>query len=727
MASPRVRQAGIIPLPVAIERYLQVALYLLVLTGFGTLASTGTLDATTVLLVGAALLVRGYLLSKRKNVEIPPQWTTYLTVAYAPFYVLDLMALSQGFLPATVHLVLFGMVVRMFSARKDRDYAFLAALAFVMVLASAILTVDSAFLLAFAAFLLMAVVTFVLMEMRKSSQAATITARESGDPQAYRKMAFSLAGLAPVLVGLTLLGGAGIFFVLPRMSTGYLGGFSGGTDLSTGFSDTVRLGKIGQIQQSNAVVMHIQIQGDQQGQYDLKWRGVALSRFDGKSWTNPSEHYTLAPQPDGRFALWRAAPRSPAPKMIHYRVLMEPIGTNVFFLASRPRFLKGRYGLVSTDRTGSIFDLDSEHPVTLYDADSDIAEPTREQLREAEGAFPAELQKMYLQLPEPDALDARVPQLARQITAQATNNYEKAALIEQYLMTRYQYTLQLPRTEPKDPLANFLFERRQGHCEYFASSMAVMLRTLGIPSRVVNGFRTTEFNDVTSSYVVRASSAHSWVEANFPGYGWVGFDPTPAAAATEHGPWSRMMLYLDAAASFWREWVVNYDASHQRALGQDALRGTRTMAEQVRMWARKQYAAMLRRARQANLAMSKSPGRWTAIGMGAGLLLLLLINLRAVLAWMRARRLAAHPEEAPGEAAALWYMRLTGKLARKGLRKSESQTAREFVDAIEVQPLRTRVEKFTDAYEAARFGGSAGEASRLPELYEEVVAGEKER
>jgi hypothetical protein len=186
-----------------------------------------------------------------------------------------------------------------------------------------------------------------------------------------------------------------------------------------------------------------------------------------------------------------------------------------------------------------------------------------------------------------------------------------------------------------------------------------------------------------------------------------------------------MMLYLDAAASFWREWVVNYDASHQRALGQDALRGTRTMAEQVRMWARKQYAAMLRRARQANLAMSKSPGRWTAIGMGAGLVLLLLINLRAVLAWMRARRLAAHPEEAPGEAAALWYMRLTGKLARKGLRKSESQTAREFVDAIEVQPLRTRVEKFTDAYEAARFGGSAEEASRLPELYEEVVAGEK--
>jgi transglutaminase-like putative cysteine protease len=722
MASPRVRQAGTLPLPIAIERYLQVALYLLVLTGFGTLASTGSLDAPTVLLVGGALLIRGYLLSRRKQLHISAQWTTYLTLAYVPFYVIDLLALSRAFLPATVHLVLFGMVVRIFSARKDRDYVFLAALAFVMVLASAILTVDSMFLLAFGAFLLMAVVTFVLMEMRKSSQAATIPARESGDPQAYRKMAFSLAGLAPVLVGLTLLGAAGIFFVLPRMSTGYLSGFTGGSDFSTGFSESVRLGKIGQIQQSNQVVMHIQIEGDRTGQYDLKWRGVALSSFDGKSWTNPSEHYALPTQPDGRFSLWRKAARSPAARMIHYRVLMEPIGMNVFFLASQPRTLQGAYRLVSTDRSGSIFDLDAERPVAVYEADSDIALPSREELANADGAYPAEIQQMYLKYP---VLDPRIPQLAQQITAQATSNYEKAASIEQYLSTRYQYTLQLPRTEPKDALANFLFERKQGHCEYFASSMAVMLRTLGIPTRVVNGFRTTEFNDVTSSYVIRASSAHSWVEVDFPGYGWIAFDPTPAGAGAEHGPWSRVMLYLDAAASFWREWVVNYDVGHQRALGQDAVRGTRTAVEQMREWARHKYAELLHQARHANKVMSHSPGRWTLIGAISGLIALLLINLRAVLGWIRRVRIAAHPEQDPGEAAALWYKRLTGKLARKGLRKSESQTPREFLKVIETQPLKARVEKFTDAYEAARFGGSVEDASRLPELYEEALTVEK--
>jgi hypothetical protein len=242
---------------------------------------------------------------------------------------------------------------------------------------------------------------------------------------------------------------------------------------------------------------------------------------------------------------------------------------------------------------------------------------------------------------------------------------------------------------------------------------------------VVNGFRTTEFNDVTSSYVIRASSAHSWVEADFPGYGWIEFDPTPAGPGADHGPWSRVMLYLDAASSFWREWVVNYDASHQRALGQDALRSTRTATEQMRDWARQKYATLLRRARRANTTMSQSPGRWTLLGLGTALALLLLLNLRGVLAWLRRLRLAAHPEKAPSEAAALWYSRLTGKLARKGLRKNESQTPREFVKAIQVQPLRTRVEKFTDAYEAARFGGSTEEAARLPELYDEVLTGDE--
>jgi transglutaminase-like putative cysteine protease len=718
MDEPRFTAGTPVSLGTAMERYFQVALYLMVLTGFGTLAGTGTLDAPTVALVGAALLVRGVLLIRRLEFEIPPRWTTYLTLGYAPFYLLDLTSLSREFLAATVHLVLFGMVVRMFSARKERDYTLLAALAFAMVLASAVLTVDSVFLFAFAAFLLMAVVTFVLMEMRRSAQAATITARESKDQRAYRKMAFSLAGLSPALVGLTLLGATGIFFLLPRLSTGYLSGFTAGTDYSTGFSERVELGRIGQIQQSNAVVMHVQIQGDKAGMYDLKWRGVALANFNGKAWSNRNERFPLFPQTNGRFVLGPPAPRDSLPQVIHYRVLLEPIGTNVFFLASQPLGLKGAYRELAKDPAGSVFDVDMQHPISLYEADSDIASPRAETLREAGNNYPARDAATYLQLPP---LDTRIPDLAREITKSTDTNYDKAVAIERYLTTQYGYTLQLPRVTPRDPLANFLFERKQGHCEYFASSMAVMLRTLGIPSRVVNGFRTTEFNDLTSSYVIRASSAHSWVEAEFPGYGWVGFDPTPSAGPQAHGPWDRMLLYLDAAASFWREWVVNYDASHQRALGQDAARNTRTLVERMRLWAHDTYEHLLARARRFEHRVSQAPGRWGASGLALMLAMLLAVNLGAIAAWIREQRLAKHPEDAPSEAAALWYSRLTQRLARRGVRKSHAQTPREFAEKIEDEPLRERVERFTSAYEAARFGESAEDAAKLPELYEEVV------
>ena len=114
---------------------------------------------------------------------------------------------------------------------------------------------------------------------------------------------------------------------------------------------------------------------------------------------------------------------------------------------------------------------------------------------------------IYLQLPR--SLDNRVLQLADRTTANQQEPFLKASALERYLATSYGYTLQLPSAPPKDPIANFLFERKQGHCEYFASAMAVMLRSLGIPSRVVNGFHSDEFNDITGSYVVRAKNAHS--------------------------------------------------------------------------------------------------------------------------------------------------------------------------------------------------------------------------
>ena len=729
--SPSNSQADMFPLPRAIDKYFEFCIYLLVAMGFGTLASTGGVDLPSILLVGTALALRGYLLIQRKAFVISERWTTPLTLSYFVFYAGDYLLLSHSFLSSTVHLVLFAVVIRTFSLRRDRDYTMLAILAFLMVLASAVLTVDSIFLFFFAGFVLMAVATFILMEMRRSGQTAKFQARHSRDLFEHRHLALSLVRITPALLLMILVGAAAVFFLLPRMSAaGYLSNYSFGSDLTTGFSDHVELGGIGQIQQSNAVVMHIQIDGDRNGRYASHWRGVALATFDGKNWSNSREQYTLRRQFDGGFEvplfsegltqIFLPQPQVPlaeAKRTIHYRVVMEPVGINVFFLAPWARRVRGDYRALQIDAGGAVSDIDSQRGVTAYEADSDISTPSPDQLRQAGDYFP-QFALAYLQLPT--RLDARIPRLAAQATSSSNDNYDKAVALERYLKSHYGYTLQLPSSPVADPLANFLFERKQGHCEYFASSMAVMLRTLRIPSRVVNGFISDEFNDVTGSYVVRAKDAHSWVEAYFPGYGWITFDPTPGGGTVAPQGWGRAMLYLDAAASFWREWVISYDSSHQYVLGQTVLTGTRGSLERARRWERRQYAQLLNWARRNHRIAEHSPRRWL-VGIAAiAFLLFLLGNVSRMARIIRAQRLQAHPERSPHQAAVLWYERMARHLARRGLRKASTQTAQEFTGIIEDERLRLRVEQFTAAYESARFGNSSEDALRLRELYGEV-------
>ena len=376
----------------------------------------------------------------------------------------------------------------------------------------------------------------------------------------------------------------------------------------------------------------------------------------------------------------------------------------------------GAYRALEVDAGGAVYDLDGQRAVSVYEADSDIASPSPVQLQSAGSSLP-QFVSAYLQLP---ALDPRIPRLAAQISGSASNNYDKTVAVETYLKTHYGYTLQLLRSPVADPLANFLFERKQGHCEYFASSMAVMLRTLHIPSRIVNGFRSDEFNDVTGNYVVRAKNAHSWVEAYFPGYGWITFDPTPGGEIGTPEGWDRAMLYLDAAESFWREWVISYDFSHQYILAKATVSGTRSSWERTRMWSRLRYARLLGWVRRSQRSAEQAPARWFGAGLATGVLLLLLGNAARIAKMIRARRLQAHPERSPDQAAAMWYERMARYLARRGVKKSSAQTAQEFVRVIEDEKLRTRVGRFTDAYESARFGNSSDDAQRLPELYEEV-------
>ena len=705
----------------SITRYFEISLYLLVVTGFITLAATGGLDLPSTAFVAAALLLRGYVIATGSRLLIPEAWTTTLTLAYAGFYVIDYLLLSQQFVSTTVHLVLFLTVVRLFSARRDRDHYFLAIIAFLMVLASAVLTVESTFFFAFTVFMLFAIATFILMEMKRTGDQAAALAQETIGRDRNRRLALSLAGVTPAILFLILMAGTVIFFILPRLSTGYLSAFSRTGSLSTGFSDHVELGSIGEIQQSSSVVMHIEISGDQHGGYSQKWRGMTLSRFDGTSWSNPYRPYPIRP---GFNQLFDLRPRSPyfvspfafgAFSQIHYHVLMEPVGINIFFLAPDPLALRGKYRAVAADRAGAVFNLDTDHPIGIYDGWS--LRDTQAAAAQAE-PYTAEELADYLQLP---GLDARIPQLSAQIARPATSDFGKAEAIENYLRTNFSYTLQLPATRQADPLSYFLFERKRGHCEYFASAMAVMLRTLKIPSRVVTGFRTDEFNDVTSQYVVRASDAHAWVEAYFPGRGWVGFDPTPASNAAARGGWNRLSMYTDAMASFWREWVVNYDVGHQYSLGQQTLQNSQRWLRQTQSWSRARYFNLLGHARRLAHEISLSPKHWIAGLFTAIMLLLLVSNLRRIGRAYLGVRLSRRPDKAPRMAASLWYEKMLRKLGRNGLRKSSTQTPVEFAGSIPNERLKQNVLEFTYRYEAARFGNSVEDVRKLPDLYKEVA------
>ena len=715
-----------------IERYFEVSLFLLVVTGFLTLVSTGRLDPLSLAMVSLALIGRGYLLLRNRAAVIPEKYDTALTLSYLLFYAADYFLISDSFVTASVHLVLFSLVVKLFSVRRDRDYLYLSLLSFLSVLAAAVLTVDTVFLAAFSIFLLLCITTFVSFEMRRSAMSDPHRATA---PRVPSRVMNALTSAGVVLMLAILVGSVVLFFVLPRLSAGYLSSLAPHNEFSSGFSDHVELGEIGQIKQTDNVVMHIAVEGDVKGGRfsEMKWRGIALNHFDGKIWSNPasqenelapgsaSSHYDLLGIQIKRHNLNPYTADYRRARSFSYRVVMEPIGTAVIFLAYVPWQVQTNVREISVDDSGSVFNADHFHLVDTYRAFALLPQPSAADLRAAKGTVPHDIVLADTGLPE--NVDPRVQQLTETVTAEAATAYEKAAAIEQFLRTQYSYTLFMGPERPKDPISYFLFERKQGHCEYFASAMAVMLRTIGIPSRVVNGFRGGQYNDLTGQYIIRGRDAHSWVEAYIPGYQWITFDPTPPDPRPVISPeYGRFLLYLDAAKEFWREWVINYDFMHQRTLGTAASSGGRRMAFDLQRWIREQYHGLVRRAFRMHRSMSQNPWQWSGGALGGCLLILLLALSPLIWRTLRRNSLARNPRRAPQQAASIWYGRMTRALARRGLRKLPSQTAEEFAREIDDELLRGPVQAFTEHYERARFGASAEDAGKLPELYEEISA-----
>jgi len=708
-------------IPTVIRRYFEVSLFLLVTVGFLTLASTGRLDPLTLLAVSAALVVKALRYRHHTEPELSPRLVTFLTWCYFPFYLVDYLFLSGAFLNATVHLVLFIAVVKIFSARSNRDYLWLALVAFLEMLAAATLTVDTTFLIFFFVFLLVGISTFVSFELKRGTEVARSAPLPPGSPVARRLQRSLLLVSALVCVGILVLASM-IFFILPRFTTGFFSAYAFQPELYTGFTNDLTLGQLGEIKRNRAVVMRIRVEGrDPQAAAGVRWRGIALTQFDGKRWYNE----TLIPillrsMGDQRFHLplprYPARPTGPA---LRYRVLLEPLSTDALFVAAVPLWVQGGFRSLGLDITDSIVNPQHNFTKLSYEAASNIVPPSPELLRTRPGQLSEEFRGRYLQLPK---IDPRVPALARQLAQPYHNAYDQAAAIELYLRTQLDYTLDLPPVLADDPIASFLFDTRRGHCEYFAAAMAVMVRSLGIPARLVNGFLTGEYNAIGKNYIVRASDAHTWVEIFFPDVGWVEFDPTPPSEDYRARTWwTHLENYLDAFELWWSEWVINYDFSHQLALFNDLRRNTRSWAFRSHLYLRQLRRSITRDLKLAQTRLFSGPFLLPTV-----LLLVLLIvgvlrgqqlldSLRGL--WLLRRGAGTGVR---GQEATLTYQQLLKALARKGFRKRPTQTPLEFAVSLPVTELSPFVLEFTRLYNHARFGQHLAQSTRLLELLRQV-------
>jgi hypothetical protein len=706
------------------------------------LVSTGKLDLVSILLPPAALLIKGYRWWHGRGPELSNRVATWITIAYFVFFPFDLWVVSRllgsdaqhpglyAALLATIHLMLFAIIVRLYSASTTRDYLFLTLMAFASMLASAILTVDTTFVVFFLVFLALAVSTFVGLEMWRSAQGA-VTQPIANGTRAARRLHNAL-GITSVAIAFGSLAiGTIIFLFLPRFTGGYMSGFNLQPTLISGFSDNVELGEIGEIKKSSMVVMRIRVDGGFEAARGVHWRGVALTTFDGRRWySEPHETVTLTPASEGWFHLSAGENnRSRGGRPIQYTVLLEPIASAALFLVNDAESVRGRFnsetGMTPMDQrrayllqdpTGSVFNPYHSFSRMQYEARSILPVPPAAALRKAGSDYSASMRETYLQLPQ---LDPRIPDLAKQITAHAETPYDKAQALEGYLRSHYGYTLDLTGQPSSDPLAYFLFQKRAGHCEYFAAAMTVMLRSVGVPARYINGFLTGEYNNIGGDYMVRASDAHSWVEVYFPSFGWMTFDPTPPSDEKPPGMFAGLGHYWDWFELRWSEWVINYDFVHQITLARNLHRVSRDWTGSLR-----KVFMDARRFATDRLKLWQARAAHTTGAQPAGVAILAVLCISALLLppkvrrWLMAvwRLRIAPPAAMTPHLATLQYSEMLRLLARRGIRKAPEQTPLEFATSVPDGNLAEPVHELTAMYHAARFGGQAPDSRRASSL-----------
>jgi hypothetical protein len=724
--------------------------YLLVLAAMATLLTANLVSPSAALLALGCGTVSWFSDPGSRLFNWLGRATVVLRLAAAGFFVLSAYQvwsrLPEPDLTPVLNLVLFLTVYKLFQRAANRDYLQIYVLAFLMVLAGAAFAQSFLFAVTFAAYVVVTTWTLILLHLRREMEENYLV-KHSGNAPSHKVGVARILNSRRVigapflamttLVALVICAGAAFTFALvPRVGTGFaLGGARARKNL-IGFSDEVTLGTSGFLSGEDdtvalrAVLPRLSRLGsdrDRDTELDkLYWRGTVYETYQKGRWLR-AHHEALRTQlqeTDG--PIWIEEPHTRGkdaqpPKLAdleRQEIDIVGVAAPVAFALDQPLAFE-----LPPPKLGALADLrliprwSGEVAFQNTGLDGRAGDPTADlrvfsgahyvaysrdpfgTVHAATGRPLAEISPALLEpyLALPPGLGPRITALARDVTAGRPTAAGKVLAVMEWLDKTHEYSVDLShRTGASDPIENFLFEQKSGHCEYFASAAALMLRAVGVPTRYVNGFLGGEWNAVGQYVTVRQNRAHAWVEAYLGELGWMRVDATPPVRAG--GRMNGLRQLLDSIEFFWGRWVVGYDLGRQLDLARNLERG---------MGGSHGHASDARPA----FAFRR---------------LLPVIGIAALLAfgvWLhrRRRRPSAGLQGAATpipHAVGRLYRRAVERLGQQGHRRRPSETPREYAVRMEGASIEgaAAFTELTDLYLQARFGRREIDDGRVTEL-----------
>ena len=665
---------------------LRLVTYLTVADGIAALLLAGLIAPLGAGLVGAAVLASWWLERARERGAVTQALSWVLVGLAAVALTVDLLYLAATVLDGMVHVLLFVILARLIMCRSLRDLRDAGFLSFFLLVATASVTFSMGFLAVFVAYLALATWMMMLNHIvtesdqagrrdlmvtrlglrgqmiRVSLAAAVGHVRHRGHPvfPDPARGAGDAAAARPVLAhGHRLLGARGPG-LLRRHRDRQDGGHAGPVPRRRHRPSVHCRTSDGAASSSTPSTA---APGRWAGQPAGSWRAAPAD----SSWSGPRG--AAGPWCARRCFSIPSAPTSSSRRHARCALTCAPTpSTRMTWAPSRCR--RRRRGCTT-----------SSSPSWRS------APPPGTRVSAAGAALPEQERRRFLQLPD---LSPEIARLARDVTAGSRDPLEAANRLSLFLSTNYSYSLSKRETSV-DLLQDFLFIRRAGNCEYFSAALAVMLRSLDIPSRVVGGFQRGEWNPYGRYFMVRLADAHAWVEVYFDGLGWMTFDPSPRAQPEPRtGPWA-LSLQLDAARMRWYRYVVNWSLQDQRVM----------------------VSTVQRQAQDFRLAFAwpKDWGGKSWLIAAAGLL------AAGGLGWLVWR---ARFRGAAGRSARMprFYERTLRQLARRGLAPGPAETARQFCGraGAAAPACAAPLARITGAYERARFGAESLSDAELSDL-----------